>query len=91
VPAHRHRGHLHILGDAWPPAHVRLEMLEEAIQVMRHLFTGQEVNHAGAHYTVENARLYAVPPQGRRRQAGQRRHEGLLRPGPRRGRRRPHP
>jgi G6PDH family F420-dependent oxidoreductase len=53
----------HILGDAWPPAHVRLEMLEEAIQVMRHLFTGEEVNHAGAHYTVENARLYTVPDE----------------------------
>ncbi|USQ84311.1 LLM class F420-dependent oxidoreductase [Streptomyces phaeoluteigriseus] len=53
----------HILGDAWPPAHVRLEMLEEAIQIMRRLFTGEEVNHAGTHYTVENARLYTVPDE----------------------------
>lgn len=53
----------HILGDAWPPAHVRLEMLEEAIQVMRRLFTGEEVNHRGTHYTVENARLYTVPDE----------------------------
>jgi G6PDH family F420-dependent oxidoreductase len=53
----------HILGDRWPPAHVRLEMLEEAIQVMRRLFTGEEVNHQGTHYTVENARLYTVPDE----------------------------
>ncbi|MFD5265004.1 LLM class F420-dependent oxidoreductase [Streptomyces sp. NPDC058335] len=53
----------HILGGAWPPAHVRLEMLEEAIQIMRRLFTGEEVNHVGTHYTVENARLYTVPDE----------------------------
>ncbi|MEU3930961.1 LLM class F420-dependent oxidoreductase [Streptomyces sp. NPDC029044] len=53
----------HILGDHWPPAHVRLDMLEEAIQVMRRLFTGEEVNHHGPHYTVENARLYTVPDE----------------------------
>ncbi|MFF0780163.1 LLM class F420-dependent oxidoreductase [Streptomyces sp. NPDC003720] len=53
----------HILGDRWPPAHVRLEMLEESIQVMRRLFTGEEVNHHGTHYTVENARLYTIPDE----------------------------
>ncbi|MFJ8941904.1 TIGR03557 family F420-dependent LLM class oxidoreductase [Streptomyces sp. NPDC102395] len=53
----------HILGDAWPPAQVRLEMLEEAIQIMRRLFTGEEVSHHGTHYTVENARLYTVPDE----------------------------
>ena len=53
----------HILGDAWPPTHIRLEMLEEAIQVMRNLFTGKEINHHGPHYTVENARLYTVPDE----------------------------
>ncbi|GAA3026565.1 LLM class F420-dependent oxidoreductase [Streptomyces glomeratus] len=53
----------HILGDRWPPTSVRLEMLEEAIQVMRRLFTGEEVTHHGTHYTVENARLYTVPDE----------------------------
>ncbi|UNO38964.1 TIGR03557 family F420-dependent LLM class oxidoreductase [Streptomyces sp. MST-110588] len=51
----------HILGDHWPQAPVRLEMLEEAIQLMRLLFEGGEVSHRGKHYTVENARLYTVP------------------------------
>ncbi|MBK3624426.1 LLM class F420-dependent oxidoreductase [Streptomyces asoensis] len=53
----------HILGDAWPPAAVRLEMLEESVQIMRRLFTGEEVTHYGTHYKVENARLYTVPDE----------------------------
>ncbi|MFI8824663.1 LLM class F420-dependent oxidoreductase [Streptomyces sp. NPDC053431] len=51
----------HILGDSWPAADVRLDMLEEAVEVIRLLFTGEQVSHRGAHYTVENARLYTVP------------------------------
>ncbi|WP_327400758.1 LLM class F420-dependent oxidoreductase [Streptomyces sp. NBC_01288] len=53
----------HILGDAWPEADVRLEMLEEAVHVMRELFTGNQISHRGKHYTVENARLYTVPDE----------------------------
>jgi G6PDH family F420-dependent oxidoreductase len=51
----------HIFGDAWPEAEVRLEMLEEAVQVMRALWTGEVVSHRGGHYTVENARIYTRP------------------------------
>jgi len=53
----------HILGDAWPEADVRLAMLEEAVHVMRELFTGKQISHRGEHYTVENARLYTVPTE----------------------------
>ncbi|MGW9027834.1 LLM class F420-dependent oxidoreductase [Streptomyces sp. NPDC055722] len=53
----------HILGGAWPPTNVRLEMLEEAVQVIRRLFSGEEVSHYGTHYTVEKARLYTVPDE----------------------------
>ncbi|MEV1328785.1 TIGR03557 family F420-dependent LLM class oxidoreductase [Micromonospora costi] len=51
----------HILGDAWPQADVRLEMLEEAIEVLRELWRGDFVNHHGKHYTVEHARIYTLP------------------------------
>ncbi|MDR7274064.1 LLM class F420-dependent oxidoreductase [Catenuloplanes atrovinosus] len=51
----------HILGDAWPSADVRLEMLEEAVHVMRELWKGGFVEHRGKHYTVENARIYTMP------------------------------
>jgi len=51
----------HILGDGWPEADVRLEMLEEAIEVMRGLWEGAQFSHYGAHYAVENARIYTRP------------------------------
>lgn len=53
----------HIFGDPWPAAQVRLEMLEEAIEVMRKLWAGGFVNHRGKYYTVENARIYTLPEQ----------------------------
>jgi G6PDH family F420-dependent oxidoreductase len=51
----------HILGDPWPEADVRLEMLEEAVEVMRALWSGEVVHHRGTHYRVDHARLYTVP------------------------------
>ncbi|MBB1246656.1 TIGR03557 family F420-dependent LLM class oxidoreductase [Streptomyces durbertensis] len=54
----------HVLGDRWPPAAVRLEMLEEAVRLIRTLCTGRETTHHGRHYTVENARLFDVPEGG---------------------------
>ena len=53
----------HIFGDAWPSAEVRLEMLEEAVGVMRALWSGEVVRHRGQHYTVDSARLYSLPEQ----------------------------
>ncbi len=53
----------HILGDRWPPTDVRLEMLEEAMEVMRLLWQGGNQSHRGTHYTVENARLYTLPDE----------------------------
>ena len=53
----------HILGTVWPEAEVRLEMLEEAVEVIRKLLAGGNVSHHGKHYTVENARIYTLPEQ----------------------------
>jgi G6PDH family F420-dependent oxidoreductase len=51
-----------IHGDRWPSAPVRREMLEEAVEVIRALWTGEVVRaHHGRHYTVEHARLYTLP------------------------------
>ena len=49
----------HILGGHWPPATTRLEMLKEATEIMRALWSGGVVTHHGAHFTVEGARLYS--------------------------------
>jgi G6PDH family F420-dependent oxidoreductase len=53
----------HVLGDHWPPTEVRLEMLAEAVNVMRQLWTGEVVTHHGDHYVVERARLYTLPEE----------------------------
>ncbi len=53
----------HIFGDAWPSADVRLDMLEEAVDVIRLLHEGGVKDHDGTHYTVENARIYTLPQQ----------------------------
>jgi coenzyme F420-dependent glucose-6-phosphate dehydrogenase len=51
----------HVLGDKWPAVSTRLEMLEEAVALMRELWTGRRVNFKGTHYITENARLYTRP------------------------------
>jgi G6PDH family F420-dependent oxidoreductase len=51
----------HVTGARWPAADVRLEMLAEAMEVIRRLWSGETVDHRGRHYTVENARLWTLP------------------------------
>jgi G6PDH family F420-dependent oxidoreductase len=51
----------HVLGDRWPPAKKRHEMLEEAVEVIRTLWRGGTQDHRGRYYTVENARIYDLP------------------------------
>jgi G6PDH family F420-dependent oxidoreductase len=51
----------HIAGARWPDTGVRLEMLAEAVAVIRQLWTGRFSDHHGRYYTVENARLYTLP------------------------------
>lgn len=51
----------HIVGTRWPPPRERLDMLEEAVAVIRELFTGELVTHEGPHFRVEDARLYSLP------------------------------
>jgi coenzyme F420-dependent glucose-6-phosphate dehydrogenase len=53
----------HVLGDRWPEVAVRLEMLDEAVEVVRLLWEGGLKSHHGRHYTVENARLYDIPEE----------------------------
>ena len=53
----------HVLGGAWPAADMRLEMLEEAIDVIARLWRGEQTTFRGKHFTVEGARLYTVPDQ----------------------------
>jgi G6PDH family F420-dependent oxidoreductase len=54
----------HVIGRGWPPANIRHEMLEEAVEIIRALFRGSYVNYAGNHYRIDSAKLWDVgdPP-----------------------------
>jgi G6PDH family F420-dependent oxidoreductase len=52
----------HVLGQHWPPLSIRQDMLEEAIELMRDLWRGEDTTRRGSHHTVENARIYTTPP-----------------------------
>ena len=53
----------HILGDHWPPAPVRIAMLEEAVKIIRMLWQGDIHNFKGKYYTIENTRIYTLPAE----------------------------
>jgi G6PDH family F420-dependent oxidoreductase len=53
----------HVLGDPWPSTDVRLEMLEEAVALMRELWKGDFVTSSGTHYDVDTARIYTLPDE----------------------------
>jgi G6PDH family F420-dependent oxidoreductase len=51
----------HVVGAGWPMPRVRHERLDEAVQIIRALFSGDYVNFNGRHFTVERAKLYDLP------------------------------
>ena len=53
----------HVVGKGWPRIDVRQEMLEEAVQVIRRLWEGENTTHRGSHFTVEDARIFTRPDQ----------------------------
>lgn len=53
----------HILADRWPPHPVRLNMLIEAVEIIRELWTGDTISWDGDYYTVEDARLFTLPDE----------------------------
>jgi F420-dependent oxidoreductase-like protein len=51
------------LGVDFPADGVRLDMLEEAVQVCRAMFTGDDVSFTGVHYRLDHARNLPRPVQ----------------------------
>ncbi|MBB6098998.1 putative non-F420 flavinoid oxidoreductase [Deinobacterium chartae] len=51
----------HITGERWPAKDQRNARLEEAVSVIRALWSGEEVTFRGRFVTVEQARLYSRP------------------------------
>ncbi|MDQ6693923.1 MAG: TIGR03557 family F420-dependent LLM class oxidoreductase [Chloroflexota bacterium] len=53
----------HVTGHYWPEPVTRLEILAEAIELIRKLFTGKVVKYKGTHFNLESAKLYTMPAQ----------------------------
>jgi G6PDH family F420-dependent oxidoreductase len=51
----------HVVGRGWPAVARRQEMLREAIQIIRELFTGEVVDWKGEYFQVDSGRLWDLP------------------------------
>jgi G6PDH family F420-dependent oxidoreductase len=51
----------HIIGGHWPIAGIRHEMLDEAVQIIRALWTGESVTFRGKYFDVESAKVWDLP------------------------------
>jgi len=51
----------HVTGERWPRPGIRRRMLAEAIEVIRPLLAGDDVDHDGEFFTVEHAQLFTRP------------------------------
>jgi coenzyme F420-dependent glucose-6-phosphate dehydrogenase len=53
----------HVVGSGWPETEVRQRRLAEAIEIIRLLFKGGLQSYHGDFLSMENARLYTLPPE----------------------------
>jgi G6PDH family F420-dependent oxidoreductase len=54
----------HIVGQGWPSADRRHDMLEEAVTIIRSLLDGDDLTFDGEHFRVDSARLWDRPQDG---------------------------
>ncbi len=54
----------HVIGEGWPVAAVRQDMLAEAIQIIRALHTGELTTWVGEYFRVDSARVWDLPDTG---------------------------
>lgn len=51
----------HVVGLGWPNINTRLEMLREAVKLIRELWSGKLIDIQGAYFTADQARIYTLP------------------------------
>jgi G6PDH family F420-dependent oxidoreductase len=51
----------HVVGKGWPTIRRRQDMLREAIQIIRELWSGEIVDWRGEYFEVDSARLWDIP------------------------------
>ena len=53
----------HVAGVRWPAVGERHDMLEEAVEIIRELLTGDRVNYAGDFFQVDSAKVWDLPDE----------------------------
>ena len=53
----------HIVAGYWPEVAERISRMFESVEIIRKLFTGKDVKHAGEYYKMETMRLWTMPEQ----------------------------
>jgi G6PDH family F420-dependent oxidoreductase len=53
----------HVVGERWPAVGERHDMLEEAVEVVRGLLTGERYSFDGVYFRVDSARVWDVPDE----------------------------
>ena len=51
----------HVVGERWPAVGERHDMLEEAVEIIRALLTGDRVNYTGDFFQVDSAKVWDLP------------------------------
>src|SRR5690349_14564665 len=51
----------HVVGDGWPAVATRQAMLQEAVEIIRELHTGELVTYDGEYFRVDSARVWDAP------------------------------
>jgi G6PDH family F420-dependent oxidoreductase len=52
----------HVVGGVWPEPHIRLQMMQEAIGIIKKLFSGKLAKHDdGKYFSMERVRLWTLP------------------------------
>jgi G6PDH family F420-dependent oxidoreductase len=53
-----------VVGGVWPEPHVRLKMMQEAIDIIKKLFSGDVAKHDdGTYFTMERVRMWTLPKE----------------------------
>lgn len=53
----------HVVGEGWPAIAERQDMLFEAVEIIRELFTGDLVDYRGDFFQVDSARIWDLPDE----------------------------
>lgn len=54
----------HFVGGEWPEPHIRLKMMQEAIEIIRQLLTGKVIKHReDGYFKVGRVKLWTLPEQ----------------------------